>query len=199
MQVELPRPDNAGEAPASLDIFADVNVGGDINANISNITQNNYISGDNAALLSRNRDKWIRELCDRLERFLGDCHIMVIINHGNHADQDEFWRFIWQDRLEKLDKLLLVHMFDVADEGGVIHDLAPAPCLEFELPTALTPRTQQHAVEDLAQIIVRKFPKMSSAEAQVRADTLVRTHINNIARLHRQYAALEMQLGRAAG
>jgi|GEM_PF-4426335 len=182
-----------------LNVFTDVEAGGDLRAEVSNVTQHNYFSGDNAVLMSRNRGRWVKELCGQLTDFLVASHMMVVLNHGSSEDQDEFWRYLWQDGLEKLASLLLVQMVDVSDTSTHLHTLAPTPDLEIDLPWALTARTQQHAIEDLAEIMVRQLPRMPMEEARLRADTLVHTHVNDIPRLHGQYAGLLMQLARTVG
>ena len=188
-------------APSPLKVFTNVEAGGDIHADVSNVTQNVYVNGDNPALMSRNRGRWVNELCGKLSEFLIAGHMMVVVNHGSHEDQDEFWRYLWQDGLEQLVNagLLLVHMVDVSDESTVVHDLAPIGHLEIDLPTALNPTAQNDAIEDLTNIIEREIPDVQYDEARLRADTLVRTHLNDIPRLHRQYAALMMQLGQQTG
>ncbi len=126
---------------------------------------------------------------------------MVVVNHGSPDDQDEFWRYLWQDELENLVDagLLLVHMVDVSDGTAGVHNLAPPGHLEIHLPTALSPTMQDHAIEDLTGIIEREIPGIQLDEARLRADTLVRTHFDDIPRLHRQYSALLMQIGLQTG
>jgi hypothetical protein len=142
MKLELSEAYVIGEASAPLSVFTDVEAGGDVNADVSNVTQNNYFSGDNPALMSRNRGRWVSELCDQLAKFLMAAHMMVVVNHGSREDQDEFWRYLWRGGLEKLERLLLVHMVDTSDGNARIHDLAPTPHLVVSLPVTLSARAR---------------------------------------------------------
>ena len=196
--MHLPDAYGAGGAAAPLNILADVKAGGDVQADISNVTQNNYFNGDNSALMSEFRGRWVTDLCGKIAEFLKVGHIMVVVNHGRHEDQDEFWRYLWQDALENLIDagLLLVHMVDNSNASIGMHDLAPTGHREIDLPTALSGPAQDHAIEDITEIILRAIPQMQPSDARLRADTLVRTHVDDIPRLHRQCSALLMQLGR---
>lgn len=200
MQLELPERYGVEDAHAPLNIAADIEAGGNVDVNVSDVTQNTYI-GENPALMSRNRLDWSKNICTQLEEFLKDSQIMVVINHGSKEDQDEFWRYLWKDGLERLVDagLLLVHMIDVSDQANGIHDLAPAPHLEINLPTSLGKIEQEHAIEDLTEIIMEKISSISKEEATVRADTLVGPLCGDIPRLHGQFAGLLMQLARATG
>src|SRR5262245_2153387 len=57
LKVELPEAD-AVQGAATLQVFADVQADGDIDAKISNVSQNNYFNGNNPALMARNRERW---------------------------------------------------------------------------------------------------------------------------------------------
>lgn len=199
--LELPEAHGVEAAPAPFNVFTDVEAGGDLRAEVSNVTQNIYASGDNPALMSQIRGRWVKDLCGQLKAFLIADHMMVVVNHGSHRGQDEFWRYLWQDGLEGLVDagLLLVHMVDVSDGTTSIHDLAPNANLEVDLPVALSANTQDHAIEDLTAIVMREVPAIPEDEARTRADTLVRTHVDDIPRLHRQYSALLMKLGQQTG
>ena len=199
--LDLPEAYRVEGAPSPLKVFTDVEAGGDIHADVSNVTQNVYVNGDNPALMSRSRGRWVNELCGQLSEFLIAGHMMVVVNHGSPEDQDEFWRYLWQDGLEGLVDagLLLVHMVDVSNGTTVVHDLAPLGHLEVDLPTALSPAAQNDAIEDLTEIIEREIPDIPFDEARLRADTLVRTHVNDIPRLHRQYSSLLMQMRQQTG
>lgn len=196
MQLDLPAADAIDRPPAPLTIFTEVDAGRDVNAKVSNVVQHNYLGGNNVALMSRNREGWIKELCNQLEHFLAANHMMVVMNHGSRKDQDEFWRYMWQDGLERLGRLLLVHMVDVSEGVYVVHELAPTPNLEISLPIGLGMAAQEHATDDLADIMTKQFSNMTKEEAKARADTLVRSHLDDIPRLHTQASALLMQLGR---
>jgi hypothetical protein len=197
MNLKLPTPDDAEGLPGALSIFTDVEAE-TIHADISNVTQNNYFGGENPELKSRNRDRWMDALCAALAQFLKSDHMMVVINHGEPAAQDEFWRYLWRGRFDGLVALglLLVHMIDVTDGGGRVHDLAPVAHLEIDLPGTLGPRARKEAVEDLMSIIVRRVPAISPDRARGAADALVAAHVDDIARLHRKYAIYLMDLER---
>jgi hypothetical protein len=184
-----------------LNVLTDIEAGGYLRADVSNVTQNIYWDGDNPALMSQSRGRWITDLCQKLAEFLNLNRIMVVVNHGSHEDQDEFWRYMWQDGLEELVDagLLLVHMIDVSDEVTGVHDLAPPGHLEIDLPTALSPTARDHAIEDVTEIIEKEIPEVKIEEAQLRADTLVRTHVDDIPRLHRQCSSLLMQMAQQTG
>jgi hypothetical protein len=201
MGLTLPDAYGVETTSMALNVFTDVKSSGDLHADVSNVTQNIYVSGDNPELSSRGRGQWIKDLCDQLAKFLKVSHMMVVVNHGSAKDQDEFWRYMWQGGLENLVRagLLLAHMVDDSNGAVVIHDLAPTANLEIYLPTALSASAREHAIEDLTRILVREVAAISAVEARVRADTLVRTHVEDIPRLHRQYSALLMHLGRQTG
>lgn len=201
MNLELSEAVGVEAAFASLNVFTGVDAGGDVHADISNVVQNIYVTSDDPALMSHARGRWIAELCDQLVNFLHAGHIMVVVNHGSRDDQDEFWRHLWQDGLENFigAGLLLVHMVDVSDGSADVHDLAPPGHQEINLPTALSARARDDSIEDVTEIIVREIPDIDAGEARLRADTLVRTHFDDIPRLHRQCSALLMQLGQKTG
>ncbi len=199
--LELPEAIGVEAASASLNVFTDVDADGDVHADISNVTLNVDFTGADPALMSHTRGRWVAELCDQLAEFLHAGHMMVVMNHGSRDDQDEFWRYLWQDGLENLigAGLLLVHMVDVSDGSADVHDLAPPGHQEINLPTALSARARDEAIEDVAEIIAREIPDIHADESRLRADTLVRTHVDDIPRLHRQCSALLMQLGQQTG
>lgn len=199
--LELPEAYGVEGAPAPFSVFTDVEAGGDLHADVSNVTQNIYVNGDNPALMSQIRGRWVTDFCGQLLEFLGAGHMMVVVNHGRPKDQDEFWRYLWQDGLENLvgAGLLLVHMVDVSAEAIGVHDLAPPAHLEIDLPTALGVRARDHAIEDLTEIIVKEFPDMRMEEVRRAAHVLVSTHVDDIPRLHRKYAGYLMDLGRDLG
>ncbi|MEA2760445.1 MAG: hypothetical protein QOH65_3058 [Methylobacteriaceae bacterium] len=199
MEVRLSAPDQMETSSPTLTVFSDVNAKRDMTANISGVILHNYVGGENAAAMLRNRARWVQELCAQLKQFLAMNHLMVVVNHGAPKDQDEFWRFLWQDALENLPDLFLVHMLDTTDADGGIHELAPAPDEELVLPIAFGLNAQQNAIDDIAGIMMRELPRMSAEGARTRADTLVRTHTSDIPRLHAQCAALLMQLSRQLG
>jgi hypothetical protein len=200
MNLELPTPDGLEDLPGTLSVFTDVEAE-TIHADISNVTQNNYFGGDNPELKSRNRNRWIDALRAALAQFLKSGHMMVVINHGEPAGQDEFWRYLWHGRLDDLVAfgLLLVHMIDVTDGGGRLHHLAPVAHLEIDLPTTLGPRARKEAVEDLVSVIVRRVPAIPPDRARGAADALVAAHVDDIPRLHRKYAMYLMNLEREFG
>ena len=200
MRLELPSADRANGLPGSFSVFAGVEADS-VEADISNVTQTNYFGGENPALMSRNRDRWVKALCDGLAEFHAVGHMMVVVNHGPPDDQDEFWRYMWREGLETLvdSGLLLVHMVDVSDGAAGIHDLAPAAQLEIDLPTALGQRARNEAIEDLTSIIVRTVPAIPVDRARGEAHALVTAHVDDIPRLHRKYATCVMELQREFG
>ncbi len=195
MKFELPRPDSAEGLPGALSVFADVEADS-VEADISNVIQNNYFGGENPALMSRNRDRWVEALRVGLAEFLKSGHMMVVVNDGPRADQDEFWRYLWRGGLDNLVDfgLLLVHLIEVSDGTAGIHDLAPAARLEINLPTTLGQRARNEAVEDLTRLIVRTVPAIPADRARGEAHALVAAHVDDIARLHRKYATCIMEL-----
>lgn len=199
--LKLPEAHGLEGSPASLNVFTDVEASGAVHAEVSNVSQNIYLNGDNPALMSQVRGRWVTDLCGQLAEFLSVGHIMVVVNHGSHEDQDEFWRYMWQDGLENVvgAGLLLMHMVNVSDETTGIHDLAPTANSEIDLPVALSANARDHAIEDITEILMREVAAIPEDEARTRADTLVRTHVDDIPRLHRQYSALLMQLGQQTG
>lgn len=200
MGFEPPEPDPSSRFSASFNVFTDVEAGSDIRADISNVSQHIYAGGENPDLMSRERGRWIGVLCQQLAEFLEAGHMMVVVNHGTIDSQDEFWRHLWKGGLENLVArgLLLVHVLELEDKGEVVHDLAPAAELQINLPVALSLGAQLHAIEDMTNIIAREFGLESEHDARLRADTLVKTHVDDIRRLHRQFAALILRLGREA-
>jgi hypothetical protein len=197
MKLELPRADGVDGVPGGFSVFADVEAE-TVEADISNVTQHNYFAGENPALMSRNRERWIKALRDRLSEFLAAGHMMIVVNHGPSDGQDEFWRYMWCEGLETLVDagLLLVHMVDVSDETTGIHSLAPDAQLEIDLPATLTLRARGEAIEDLTQIIVRAVPTIPADRARGEAHALVTAHVDDIPRLHNKYAACVMELQR---
>jgi hypothetical protein len=200
MNLELPRPDSVEGLPGTLSVFTDVQAE-NVQADISNVTQNNYFGGDNPELKSRNRDRWMDALCAALAQFLKSGQMMVVINHGEPAAQDEFWRYLWHGRFDGLVAfgLFLVHMIDVTDGSGRVHDLAPVAHLEIDLPSTLGPRARREAVEDLVRVIERRVPAIPPDRARGAADALVAAHVDDIPRLHRKYAIYLMDLEREFG
>lgn len=200
LNLELPRADSVEGVPGMLSVFTDVEAES-VQADISNVTQNNYFGGENPELRSRNRDRWIDALCAKLGEFLKSGRMMVVINHGRPAEQDEFWRYLWRGRFDSLVAfgLLLVHMVDVADGSGSVHDLAPVAQLEIDLPSTLGLRARKEAVEDLMTLILGIVPAMSPDRARGEAHALVAAHVDDIARLHRKYTACLMELQREFG
>ncbi|MFI4996298.1 MAG: hypothetical protein ACHQAQ_11005 [Hyphomicrobiales bacterium] len=184
-----------GKTATSLTVLKDVEAGGDIDARVD-IAQHYHASGDNPALLSETRDRWVKELCDQVTQFLTTGHMMVVVNHGSREDQDGFWRYLWRDGLEQLipSGLFLVHMIDVSGPAVDIHDLAPAAHVEADLPTALSAIERDHAVDDLSAMIMREVPNIGAAEARSFASGLVLSHVDDIQRLHRKYGACIMDL-----
>ena len=199
--LELPEAHGVEGAPALFSVFSDVEAGGELHANVSNVTQNISIHGDNPALMSQIRGRWVKDICGQVRAFLIAGHMMVVVNHGSHEDQDEFWRYLWQNGLEGLVDagLLLVHMVDVSDGTAGVHNLAPPGHLEIDLPAALGVRARDHAIEDFTGIITRTFPIMRIEEARRAAHALVSTHVDDIPRLHRKCGGYLMDLGREFG
>ena len=198
----LPKAYGVTETSACLGVLTDLEAGGDINADVSNITLNHYSSGDNPAILSEARDNWIRALCDQIAKFLtAGGHLMVVVNHGKREAQDEFWRYVWRDGLERLVVfgLMLVHMIDGSDSTTQIHQLAPHPQVEVNLPMALGVSAQGQAVEDLTRLILREVPKFCPEQARAVAHALVSTHEGDIPRLHRHCVAYVMNLAQGCG
>lgn len=195
MNLDLPAPDAVEGLPAEQSVFEDVEAES-IDAAISNVTQNNYFGGENPALMSRNRDRWVKALCENLTEFLKADHMMVVVNHGMRHDQDEFWRYLWRGGLENLVEsgLVLVHLVDVSDAVAGVHDLAPAAQLELDLPTALGHRARADAIEDLTSIIVETVPAIPVQRTRGEAHALVTAHVDDIPRLHRKYATCMMAL-----
>ena len=196
MRLELPEANTIEGLPAELTVFEDVEAES-VEAEISHVSQHNYFGGENPALMSRNRDRWVMALCDALAEFLNTNHMMVVVNHGLHADQDEFWRYLWRGGLEKLVQsgLLLVHFVDVSDGAAAsIHDLAPPAQLELDLPTALGQRARIDAIEDLAGVIARTLPTIPVERARGEAHALVTAHVDDIPRLHSKLATCMMAL-----
>jgi hypothetical protein len=201
MGLKLPEAYAVEGKPAPFNLLTDVDAGGDVDAEVSNVTQNNYFSGESPGLLSEARNRWVKELCSQLARFLSTGHMMVVVNHGNREAQDAFWRYLWQDGLERLvpTGLLLVHMIDISDETTRVHNLAPAANVEINLPTAFGPNARDQAIDDLTGIIVREIPKISAEAAHRAAHALVSSHVDDIPRLHRASAAYLMTLGKEFG
>lgn len=191
MSLELPAADVADNLRAEMRIFEDVEAE-KVEAHFANVTQQNYFGGENPVLMSSNRDSWIRALCKCLAEFLRVHHMMVVVNHGSHPAQDEFWRYLWRGGLENLVEggLLLVHLVDVSDEGfGYPHELAPAAHVELDLPTALGERARLEAIEDLTNVLAQAMPQMPPDRTRGEAHALVTAHVDDIPRLHRKLAA----------
>jgi hypothetical protein len=195
MKVDLPKADGAEEAPG------DLRIGTEIEAESVDLDVTLQFGGENAAVMSRNRDRWVNALCGELARFLKAHHMMVVVNHGEPDSQGEFWRYMWRDALEGLVEsgLLLVHMVDVSDVNRTIHDLAPQAQYEVVLPTTLSPRARGEAIVDLTGILTREFPAMPAERALGTAQALVTSHVDDIPRLHDKYAACVMELRREFG
>src|SRR5438270_1042204 len=201
IRLRLPKAYGISEASASLAVLTDVAAGGDVHADVSNLTLNQYSGGDNAALLSEARDRWIKPLCEQVAEFLNGGHMMVVVNHGSRESQDEFWRYLWRDGLERLaiSGLLLVHMIDVSDASAHIHDLAPPAHVDVDLPAALGVAAQDHAIEDLTGFILREIPRINPDQARAAAHALVVTHADDIPRLHGKYFGYLLTLRRDFG
>ncbi len=85
MGLKLPEAYGVEGKPAPFNLLTDADAGGDLNADVSNVTQNNYFSGENPALLSEARNRWVKELCGQLAGFLSTGHMMVVVNHGTRG------------------------------------------------------------------------------------------------------------------
>lgn len=202
MQFELPDPTNTGTtATAELNVAKDIKAKGSVNVTVSGVEQNTYHTGDNPILMEDGRKAWIGELCDRLSEFLKNNHMMIVMNNGNRDDQDQFWRYMWQNRLDHLVELglLLVHMVEETNGNAQIHDMAPTPDVEVDLPLKLDERRQQDAVSDLTEIFGREVPDLKEKEARAAAQTHVHGHCDDVRRLHDKLPGLIMRLGRSDG
>jgi hypothetical protein len=184
----------------ALNLFTDVHAEGNIHATISSVTQNVRVEGETGLAQAYSRDEWVLKLVAKLADFLKQNRFMIVINHGEPHYQSEFWRHMWNGRLANLtaEGLLLVHMFDEAAVGEP-NDLAPQPEVILHLPSSLSERAQECAIEDVARIFSERFPSMRPEVADARADTLVRSHVGDIPRLHSQFAALILEIARRGG
>lgn len=194
MQISLPDAD--GMTAGLANIASDNIAGGD-----QTIHTETHFHRESPAMLERNRDHWIHDLCTQLSDFLsGGARLMVVVNHGTVEDQDEFWRFLWHNRLETLADpgVFLVQMAD--DSKGLVdlHYLAPQPHSELFLPPSLDDVQQAHAVDDIKEILLRVFPYIPEEVAHARADTLVHDHAEDVGRLHDKLAGLLVRLEREA-
>lgn len=183
---------------ATLNVQCGLEANGNVTAQASSIQQS-VSFGENPELMTRTRNLWLKELCDQIAAFLKHSRFMVIINHGDRGEQDEFWRYLWRGALETLVQpgLVLVHMVDSSGTQE-IHELAPVANLEFELPASLTVRAQAHATEDIAAILMAEFPSLGRDLAHARADVLVGSNSDNIRRLHVKHAAHLLKLAEQA-
>lgn len=201
MRLDLPQSagDPAGEP--SIAIGTDIDGERDVNLCVGDVIQEVHIHGDSDVHLFRDRDRWIDTLCQQLRDFLADGRMMVIMAHSEPAEQDEFWRYMWQDRLELLvgKGLSLVHLLDVGNGDRSIHDLAPAPNRTINLPTAFNASQKVHAAEDMTNILLTEISDISEREARLLADALTTTHYGDIPRLHAEFPALLNELQKRMG
>ena len=198
MSLDLPQTvDDPAGAP-SIVIGSGIDGEGDINVGVGDVNQEVHNYGESDVRLFRNRDRWVDALCKQLREFLNDGRTMLILNHSDPAEQDEFWRFMWCDRLERLlaNGLSLVHFVESGNAGYSVHGLSPAPNNTIDLPTAFNAAQMTDATEDMTRILLNEVPGICQEEARFRADTLTMTHYSDIPRLHAEFPALlnELQL-----
>lgn len=125
MRLDLPQTvDDPAGAP-SIVIGSDIDGEGDINVRVGDVDQEVHYYGESDVRLFRNRDRWLDALCEQLREFLNDGRMMLVLNHSDPAEQDEFWRFMWCNRLERFltNGLLLVQIVESGNVGCSVHDL----------------------------------------------------------------------------
>ncbi|MBR7918268.1 hypothetical protein KDX16_21005 [Burkholderia vietnamiensis] len=196
LNVSLAQPKAFAPQVGALNILSDLDVGGSVTANISDVTQNIFLQGPDSDQQYVTRTVRASGLVEAMREFLRVGRFMIVMNHGSADDQDEFWRYLWCDGLDALveDGLLLVHMVDRDDLGGAISPLAPMEMVQVTLPTHLNPRAAGFAAEDITQILREAVPAMSDEEAGSRADALVDSNYDDIPKLHRAAAQHIMKL-----
>lgn len=198
MRLDLPQTvDDPASAP-SIAIATDIEGEGDIKIEVGDVNQEVRNYGESGVRLFRSRDRWIDALCEQLREFFNKGRMMLILNHSDPVEQDEFWRYMWRDRLEQLltNGLSLIHFVESGNGGCSVHELSAAPNSMIDLPTAFNASQKTDATEDMTRIFLNEVPGISEDEARYRADTLTKTHYRNIPRLHAEFPAFlnELQL-----
>ena len=192
LRLDLPQTVDDPVGAPSIVIGSDIDGEGDIIVGVGDVYQEVHNYGESDVRLFRNRDRWIDALCEQLREFLNDGRVMLILNHSDPAEQDEFWRFMWRDRLERLltNGLSLVHFVESGNGARSVHNLSPAPNSTIDLPTAFNASQKTDATEDMTRIFLIEVPGISQEEARSRADTLTMSHYRDIPRLYAEFSAL---------
>lgn len=181
--------------PFTAEIAKNIQSDGSVNISLQDVGV--YVHTDSPMSGFRDRALWVQRLCHQIEKFLLDGRMLVILCHGTADDQNEFWRYLWRDGLENLmdSGLVFLHMVDISDSSGIMHDLAPRSAVRINLPSALDSTAIQHAVDDMKVIFRREFPSMQDSVAEAYAFSIAVPNDGDIPKLHEALAAVLMKLG----
>jgi hypothetical protein len=194
MKLELPSPISGDRFSQAVHIASNNTAGGNQNINTRIYVYDNEVS------LRFYRDKWIKSLCHQIKDFLQNHRFMVILMHGSKEDQQEFWDDLWHKGMSDLVNygLFLVRMIDTSDPLVGEHHYAAQPDYVIPLPLELDHDGQDHAIDDLANFIIRRVPGLSIQNARDIAKGYVLAHTQDIDRLHNQLIGFMLNLKQKA-
>lgn len=177
MALELPAPVSTSQTSESMRVASN-NVAWGSQA----IRAEVHYHADNDVALRWHRDKWIGSLCGYVEDFLRQSRLMIILMHGDREDQAEFWSSLWCGGLEHLTSkgLSLVRMVNIIGVPLDEHPMVARPDVSISLPYEFDSERQAHAIEDIANMIIRRVPNCTRERAFNYAQSYVLAHGDNL-------------------
>jgi hypothetical protein len=169
-------------------ILTENKVGG--NMNVENI-----LNVDSDPLMAAERNDWVSALIEALRDHLKTKRFMIVLTSGSTNEQREFWSCLWNMASELLQEgLLLVRMTDESDAHATDHlDMYPSDC-SVTLSAELTDNAVNHAIDDIARIILEHVPDKNEHSARDLAKGYVLGRKDNVSALHNGLMAFTLDL-----